>query len=182
VTTRMEPRSLPARRPALNNRLNIALRFRATRVINRHARTNRAERKITRMTSTEAPNSPQAAAIAEQDARVAPKKTASKVTRPKEGALKAKKSTKQVRLAAAGKTAKPATKKDAKRGVPREGSKSAMILGMLAKGATLAELMSAAKWQRHSVRGFLSHAAKTRPLRIKSTRTKDGERFYKLAK
>ena len=53
---------------------------------------------------------------------------------------------------------------------------------MIEKGATLNELMSAAGWQAHSVRGFLSTAAKKQGLTIESSRNKDGERFYKLAK
>lgn len=64
----------------------------------------------------------------------------------------------------------------------REGSKSSIILGMIAKGATLGELMAAAGWQAHSVRGFLSTAAKKQGLTIESRRNKDGERLYKLAK
>src|SRR6185369_2320843 len=41
---------------------------------------------------------------------------------------------------------------------PREGSKTETILGLLrrAKGATLPEIMEAASWQAHSVRGFIS--------------------------
>jgi hypothetical protein len=64
----------------------------------------------------------------------------------------------------------------------REGSKSAVILSMITKGATLRDLMAAAGWQPHSVRGFLSTAAKKQGIKIDSTRNKDGERFYKLVK
>jgi hypothetical protein len=64
----------------------------------------------------------------------------------------------------------------------REGSKKSIILGMLAKGATISELMAAAGWQAHSVRGFLSTVAKQQGIRIESTKNGDGERFYKLAK
>ncbi len=41
---------------------------------------------------------------------------------------------------------------------PREGSKTALVLGLLKRegGAALSELMAAAQWQAHSVRGFLS--------------------------
>ena len=66
--------------------------------------------------------------------------------------------------------------------VAREGSKKAIIIGMLARGATLSELMAATGWQAHSVRGFLSTAAKKQGLTIESTRNKTGERFYRIAK
>jgi len=71
-----------------------------------------------------------------------------------------------------------------KAGAPtaREGSKKAIIMGMLGKGATLQELMGAAGWQAHSVRGFLSTAAKKEGTRIESTRNKEGRRFYKISK
>lgn len=53
---------------------------------------------------------------------------------------------------------------------------------MIAKGATLADLMAAAGWQAHSIRGFLSTAAKKQGITIESSRNKDGARFYNLAK
>ena len=66
--------------------------------------------------------------------------------------------------------------------VTRDGSKKVVVMGMLAKGATLSELMAATDWQAHSVRGFLSTAAKKQGLTIESTRNKAGDRFYKIAK
>lgn len=69
-----------------------------------------------------------------------------------------------------------------KKPAAREGSKSSIILDMIAKGATLNELMTAAGWQAHSVRGYLSTAVKKQGLTIESSRTKDGERFYRVAK
>ena len=64
----------------------------------------------------------------------------------------------------------------------RAGSKKAIILGMLGKGATISELMAAAGWQAHSVRGFLSTVAKKEGIKIESTKNGSGERCYKLAR
>lgn len=52
----------------------------------------------------------------------------------------------------AAKASKSATAKN-KAGVPvgRDGSKKAIVIGILAKGATMAELMAATEWQAHSV-------------------------------
>ena len=49
-----------------------------------------------------------------------------------------------------------------------------------AKGATLAEIMQATKWQAHSVRGFLSMAAKKYGVKIASLHIDGGDRVYKL--
>src|SRR5262245_5581796 len=66
---------------------------------------------------------------------------------------------------------------------PRAESKGAQILELIgrAKGATLAEIMQVTKWQAHSVRGFLSAAAKKHRLKITSARNEAGERTYKVA-
>jgi hypothetical protein len=63
---------------------------------------------------------------------------------------------------------------------PREGSKTATIIALLERkgGATLAEIMKAAKWQAHSVRGFVS--GKKMGLVVTSTKRDDGERVYAL--
>ena len=67
---------------------------------------------------------------------------------------------------------------------PREGSKTAIILDLIRrpKGATLEELMSAADWQAHSVRGFLSAVVgKKMGLKLKSSKREDGKRLYQIA-
>jgi DNA polymerase III delta subunit len=51
-----------------------------------------------------------------------------------------------------------------------------------AKGATLAEIMKAARWQAHSIRGFLSTVAKKHKLNIESAKNDAGERVYKIAR
>src|ERR1035438_6365045 len=50
----------------------------------------------------------------------------------------------------------------------RSGSKTEQILALIgrAKGATLAEIMEATQWQAHSVRGFISTAAKKHSINI----------------
>jgi len=77
------------------------------------------------------------------------------------------------------KTAKPA--KEA--GAARDGSKSAKIIDMLKRpnGATLAEIMKAAGWQAHSVRGFISGTlTKKMGLTVVSAKGEDGERNYSI--
>jgi hypothetical protein len=65
---------------------------------------------------------------------------------------------------------------------PRPEGKGARILELIgrAKGATLAEILQATKWQAHSVRGFLSRAAKAQRVKIASTRNEAGDRVYQL--
>ena len=65
----------------------------------------------------------------------------------------------------------------------RQDSKKANVLAMLRnpEGATLAQIMEATGWQRHTVRGFISGAVgKQLGLAIESTRTDQGERRYRL--
>ena len=78
------------------------------------------------------------------------------------------------------KSAKKETTASARK--PRAESKGAQILELIgrAKGATLTEIMQATSWQAHSVRGFLSTAAKKHRLKIASARNEAGERTYKV--
>ena len=67
----------------------------------------------------------------------------------------------------------------------REGSKTATILDLIRrpKGATLKELMAAASWQAHSVRGFLSAVVtKKRGLKLESSKREDGQRVYSIGR
>src|SRR5258708_4700606 len=136
------------------------------------------------MTNAEASTTENAATVAEQGAHVAPEKVSSK-----KGAPKGKKSVKGGKAKAspkkeakAGKKAKPAQAKDAS--APRAESKGAKILELIGrpKGASLAEIMKATSWQAHSVRGFLSTAAKKHGLKIESTKTEAGDRVYQIKK
>lgn len=63
-------------------------------------------------------------------------------------------------------------------------SKHDLILSLLRRkrGASLAEIRSATDWQVHSVRGFLSGTVKKRlGLKLRSVKSKDGERRYTIA-
>jgi hypothetical protein len=128
-----------------------------------------------------------AAAFAAQGANVAPEKASSKKnTSPKKGAPKSQKGAKgkakasRKKGAKVGKAAKPAHTKDAS--APRAESKGAKILELIGrpKGATLAEIVK--DWQKHSIRGFLSTAAKKHGLKIESTKTETGDRVYQIRK
>ena len=139
--------------------------------------------------STEETNT--AATVAEQGAHVAPEKAPSK-----KGASKKKGARKGQKTAKGAKTKVAAPKKEAKAGkkaatperhratAPRAESKGAKILDLIgrAKGATLTEIMKVTKWQAHSVRGFLSTAAKKHGLKIESAKNEAGERVYRVGK
>jgi hypothetical protein len=65
----------------------------------------------------------------------------------------------------------------------RAGSKKAAVIAMLKrpKGATLKDVMKATGWQAHSVRGFLSGSLrKSLGLKVKSSKSTDGQRVYQL--
>jgi len=135
------------------------------------------------MKNNEATDTTQAAAVAEQGAHVAPEKAPSKKgASQKKGAPKGQKTAKGAKAKAGKKTAKPARTKEAS--APRAESKGAKIIEMIgrAKGATLAEIMKATDWQAHSVRGFISTAAKKNRIKIESSKNDSGDRVYKIAK
>jgi hypothetical protein len=69
-------------------------------------------------------------------------------------------------------------------GSVRDGSKASKILDLLKRpdGATLKEIMKAAGWQAHSVRGFLSGTVgKKMGLKVESAKRDDGERVYSIS-
>jgi Protein of unknown function (DUF3489) len=167
--------------------------------MNRHAR-NKRRKGYPHMTTAENNATDKAAAVAAQGAHVAPEKTpARKAASQKKGALEAKKGANGAKEGAKAKAAAPkkaaktgakASKKAAKptaagkSAAPRAESKGAKILEMIAraKGATLAEIMKATDWQAHSVRGFISTAAKKHGVKIDSAKNDAGERLYRTAK
>jgi hypothetical protein len=138
------------------------------------------------MKNAEATTTNTAATVAEQGAHVPPKKAPSK---KEKGAPKGQKTAQSAKT-------KPAAKKKTKTGkkvakaarkevsTPRAQSKGAKILALIGrpKGATLNEIMKATAWQAHSVRGFLSLAAKKHKLKIESAKNEAGERVYNIKK
>jgi hypothetical protein len=143
---------------------------------------NQAQKRIgiTNMTNSETNT---AATVAEQGATVAPEKASRrKRASQKKGAPKSRKAAKGGKAKASNKAAKPARAKEAS--APRPESKGAKSLAMIgrAKGATLAEIQKATDWQAHSVRGFLSTAAKKHGLNIESAKTEAGDRVYSIRK
>ena len=120
--------------------------------------------------------------------------SATQATVPQLGAKGASKTSKSARKAIAKKEAPKAKKAAKKQAVAktkapaparaqREGSKKAIIYDLLSrpKGATLGELMTAAGWQAHSVRGFISTAGKKQG-NIESSKNEAGERVYRMTK
>ena len=148
------------------------------------------------MTTIESTNNENSAASAEQAGQGAPEpKTAKKGATPRKRAPKGRRPAKEAKVLktakkaktgkkAAAEAKKPSPASQKKASAPRGESKGAMILSMITrvKGATLAEIMEAAQWQSHSVRGFISTAGKKHGIQIESAKTEAGDRVYKLAK
>jgi hypothetical protein len=63
-------------------------------------------------------------------------------------------------------------------------NKKAEVIAMMkrAKGATLAEIMAATKWQAHTVRGFVSILGSKGGEKIQSSKNEAGDRVYRIAK
>ena len=121
------------------------------------------------------------ATAGEQGAHIAPvKASAKKQAIAKNDAPKARK----FGNGAKPKNARKPAKAPKPQAGPRTGSKSAKVLGLLARtsGASLAELMKATGWQAHSVRGFLSTASRKRGIRIESSKNGANERIYHVKK
>jgi uncharacterized protein DUF3489 len=142
-------------------------------------------------TTTNTNTADKAATVAPQAAHVAPEKAGSKKgAGPKKGAPKGQKTAKGGKTKAASKKDPKAGKKAAKPSPGKEGSapraesKGARILELISrpKGASLAEIMKTTGWLPHSVRGFLSTAAKKHGLKIESTKTESGDRIYQAKK
>jgi Protein of unknown function (DUF3489) len=87
------------------------------------------------------------------------------------------------------KKAKPAkkagrAKKTAGKPKADRANKKAEVIAMMkcAKGATLAEIMAATKWQAHTVRGFVSILGSKGGEQVESSKNAAGERIYKIAR
>jgi hypothetical protein len=115
---------------------------------------------------------------AEASTKTPARPKAAKVAKPK-----AKATTKATPAKKAPKAAKPA--KEAKPATAKKGTKSEMVLALIRrpKGATLPEIMEAAGWQAHSVRGFIAgYVGKKLGLAVESTKSDKGQRTYRLGK
>jgi hypothetical protein len=99
-----------------------------------------------------------------------------------ETAAPAKRNQKATKKAKTTKTAKP--KKTANKPKSERGNKKAEVLAMMkrAKGATLAEIMAATKWQAHTVRGFVSILGSKGGEKIESLKNDAGDRVYRITK
>jgi hypothetical protein len=73
----------------------------------------------------------------------------------------------------------------AQKGAPESRTnKKAEVIAMMkrAKGVTLAEIMEATGWQKHTVRGFVSILGSKGGKKIESLKNADDERTYKIGK
>ena len=63
-------------------------------------------------------------------------------------------------------------------------NKKAEVIAMMkrAKGAALAEIVAATKWQAHTVRGFVSILGSKGGEKIESSKNDSGDRVYHIAK
>ncbi len=63
-------------------------------------------------------------------------------------------------------------------------NKKAEVIAMMkrAKGATLAEIIAATGWQKHTVRGFVSILGSKGGQKIESSKNAAGARSYRIAK
>jgi len=150
-----------------------------------------AQKGFTTMKTAVATTTDNTATVAEQGATVAPENVSSKKgATQKKDAPKGQKAAKEGKAKAAPMKETKATEKAAQPvaakepSTPRAESKGATILALIGrpKGATLAEIRKATDWQAHSVRGFLSTAAKKHGLKIESTKTEAGDRVYQVKK
>ncbi|MFZ3343507.1 MAG: DUF3489 domain-containing protein [Terriglobales bacterium] len=64
------------------------------------------------------------------------------------------------------------------------GNKKAEVIAMMkrAKGVTLAEIVEATGWQKHTVRGFVSILGSKGGVTVESSKNAAGERTYRVAK
>lgn len=64
---------------------------------------------------------------------------------------------------------------------PARNSKKDIIIALLRSGATLAQIMDATGWQKHSVHGALANLKTKDGIVIASTKVDGGERIHKIA-
>ena len=97
------------------------------------------------------------------------------VPQPKTKRTPARKAKPAKKAARAKKAGKPAAERN---------NKKAEVITLMkrTKGATLAEIMAATKWQAHTVRGFVSILGSKGGLKIESSKNDGGDRVYSIAK
>ena len=79
----------------------------------------------------------------------------------------------------------PKAQKGVKRAKPaRAGTAKATVIAMMQRkgGATLDEIMKITRWQKHTVRGFVSILGSKGGMKIASSKREDGVRVYEAAK
>jgi len=78
--------------------------------------------------------------------------------------------------------AKPTKRARAQKGATERTNKKAEVIAMMkrAKGATLAEIIEATGWQKHTVRGFVSILGSKGGEKIESSKNASGERTYRI--
>ena len=83
-----------------------------------------------------------------------------------------------------GKQAAKAAKKAADKAAGARTNKKLEVMALMRRprGATLAEIVAASGWQKHTVRGFVSILGKKGEAKIESSKNSGGERVYKIAK
>lgn len=126
-----------------------------------------------------------AATGTEQAAHVAPEKAPSKKgASRKSSAPKTKKSGKGTKAKAAAPAKTPRRSAMQKAPAETRTNKKAEVIALMkrAKGVTLAEIVEATGWQRHTVRGFVSILGSKGGKKIESEKNAAGERTYRIAK
>ncbi len=119
----------------------------------------------------------------EQSAAAAPPSEPAR--KPNKTAQTTKRATKtKARKATAQRTAAKAGKKTGDQRAAKGSNKKAQVIAMMrrTKGATLAEIVAATGWQKHTIRGFASIQGKKSGQKIESSKNAAGERVYKIVK
>lgn len=107
-------------------------------------------------------------------------KAAEPAASPSKPGRKAGKKAASAKKAARTRGAKPGKKGDA---VERSNKKAEVIALMKrAKGVTLAEIIDATGWQKHTVRGFVSILGNKGGEKIESAKNAAGDRTYRITK
>lgn len=149
---------------------------------------DRAPKDEKTMTTSETSRATEAAAAAEQGAKVAPQPSTSKKAGTRK--IDAPKASRGGKAATSRKQPTTAMRRQAKRehaktgAVVRAHSKKTVVVDLLCReaGATLGEIAKVTGWQNHSIRGFISGTVgKKMGLAVDSTKSDGGERTYKIS-